>query len=325
VLIELIWSYWHEQGMLVQTINAVSRHFQNIRGPAERDPLALMEFDPLRPLNNLLLGYIQDEQHRLSVVRRAYEYDHLYGLTLEGSAVPQIRSADGRSKFLESFHNLLHLCLVFYRQDDDTTIVSDAFPILIALRDLHMLLVAGAHNQIGDLPATARVEMLMQEWLLARPEFREVLPTRISVDYPEPWMDRVEAMKRLQGWGDTNVRHFSDLGRFGEKILLTIRLGDWNNADRDQAKAWARVWRSEIQSYVHAYNIVTGVDLTADLVQEQRRRLIAVQPSVLLRERLAAAPGPAVLPPASPNRVATTNGATRSPATFRERRALKPT
>ena len=30
-LIELIWSYWHEEGMLVQTLNAISRRFQNVR------------------------------------------------------------------------------------------------------------------------------------------------------------------------------------------------------------------------------------------------------------------------------------------------------
>ena len=31
-LIELIWSYWQEEGMLVQTLNAISRRFQNLRG-----------------------------------------------------------------------------------------------------------------------------------------------------------------------------------------------------------------------------------------------------------------------------------------------------
>ncbi|MEJ2353946.1 MAG: hypothetical protein P8Y03_29580, partial [Anaerolineales bacterium] len=153
-MIELIWSYWHEQGMLVQTMNAISRRFQNIRGPAEQDPLAGLELDPLRPLNNLIWGYIQDEQHRLSLVRRAYEYDHHYGLTLVGKAVPPIRPADSRSRFLEAFHNLLYLVSVFYKQDDDTTIEADAFPVLKALEDLHLLLSEGAHNQFGDLPAT---------------------------------------------------------------------------------------------------------------------------------------------------------------------------
>ena len=87
-LLELIWSYWHEEGMLVQTLNAISLRFQNIRGAGDRDPLSMLEIDPLRPLNNLLWGYIQDEQHRLTLTRRVYEYDHHYGLTLVGKAVP---------------------------------------------------------------------------------------------------------------------------------------------------------------------------------------------------------------------------------------------
>jgi hypothetical protein len=271
-LIELIWSYWHEQGMLIQTINATSRRFQNILGPAEQDPLVGMELDPLRPLNNLLWGYIQDEQHRLSVVRRVYEYDHHYGLTLEGKAVPKIRPADSRRRFLEAFHNLLNLVSVFYKQDDDTTIEADAFPVLKALEDLHLLLSEGAHNQFGDLPSTARIEMLMEQWILARPEFREVLPTRTMVAYPEPWMDRVDAMKRIQGWTDASVLHFRNLGVFGEQVLLSIRFGAWSDPANtsEQARIWARFWRSQIQGYIHAYRAVTGVDLSAEMSTTQQ-------------------------------------------------------
>ena len=75
-----------------------------LRSPPGNDPLANMEIDPLRPLNNLIWGYIQDEQHRLTVVRRNYEYDHHYGLRLAGRAVRDVRTADSRSKFLEAFH-----------------------------------------------------------------------------------------------------------------------------------------------------------------------------------------------------------------------------
>ena len=31
VAMELIWSYWHEEGMLVQTLNAILARFQNRR------------------------------------------------------------------------------------------------------------------------------------------------------------------------------------------------------------------------------------------------------------------------------------------------------
>ncbi|MEP7337944.1 MAG: hypothetical protein ABI977_09390 [Acidobacteriota bacterium] len=286
-LIELIWSYWQEEGMLVQTMNAISRRFQNVRNPrGERDPLATLEMDPLRPLNNLMWGHIQDEQHRLSIVRRAYEYDHHYGISIEGRAVPNLRPADSRSKFLEAFHQLLHLCIPFFKQDDDTTVRADGFPILNALKEVHLILSQGAHNQFGDLPSTARQEMLMQQWLLARPEFREFLPTRVMVAYPEPWMDRVDAMKSLQGWTDTSVMHFHNLAVYGEQLLLSIRYGAWNQPSVSSAQAsnWARFWRSQIQSYIHAYRAVTGVELGA---ASHTAKVDSTPPSVHLRNRMA--------------------------------------
>jgi hypothetical protein len=283
-LLELIWSYWQEEGMLAQTMNTLLRRFQNVRSPLSNDPLANLEIDPLRPLNNLIWGLIQDEQHRLSVLRRNYEYDHHYGLRLAGRAVQDIRAADTRSKFLEAFHTLLSITSAFYKRDDDTTIVADGFPVLNALKEAHLILSQGAHNQYGDLPSTARIEMLMEQWILSRPEFREFLPTRIMVAYPEPWMDRVDAMKKLQGWTDTSVLHFRNLAIFGEQVLLSIRYGAWAGViDPVQATNWARYWRPEIQGYVHAYRSVTGVDLSVEVTNA---RIDATMPSVYLVQRL---------------------------------------
>jgi hypothetical protein len=288
-LLELIWSYWHEEGMLIQTMNAISMRFQNRRGSYDRDPLANLEIDPLRPLNNLFWGYIQDEYNRLTVMRRAYEYDHHYGLTLYGKAVPELRSADSRSKFLEGFHNLLYRAAVFYREDADTTVISDGFPLLNALREVHLLLAEGAHNQFGDLPWTARGEMLMMEWLLSRQEMREFLRGRAMVPYQEPWMGQVDTMKKLQGWTDTTITHFRNLAVDGEQILLSIRYGDWIDVNvQDQAKNWARFWRPEIQRYIHAYLSATGVDLSEDIVGTWAASDRYLQPSVHLRNRLAA-------------------------------------
>jgi hypothetical protein len=277
--VELIWSYWQEEAGLVQTMNAITWRFQNRRGAGEPDPLASLEIDPLRPLNNFLWGYIQDEEHRLSVVRRAYEYAHHYGLTMLGKAVPEIRGADNRSRFIESLHNLLHLCSIFYKEDDDTTVVADGFPLLNALKEVHLLLTQGAANQYGDLPWTARLEMLMQQWLLARPEFREFLPRRIMVDYPEDWMSSVETMKTMQGWYSASVLHFRDLAVFGEQIVLSIRFQAWPSViEAQDAANWARYWRPEIQGYIYAYRAVTGVDVT--------ERPDATAPSLLLRQRM---------------------------------------
>ena len=47
-LIELIWSYWLEEGMLVQTMNAIALRFQNRRGSPN---------DPLGNSNSILCGH----------------------------------------------------------------------------------------------------------------------------------------------------------------------------------------------------------------------------------------------------------------------------
>ena len=288
-LIELIWSYWHEEGMLVQTMNAVALRFQNRRS-SPHDPLGELEIDPLRPLNNMIWGFIQDEHNQLTVPRRAYEYQHHYGLSLIGKAVQGMIPADVRSKFIESFHNLLYRTAVFYRDDSDTTVIADAFPLLNALKEVHLLLAEGAHNQFGDLPWTARGEMLMMQWMLARPEMREFLRGRYMVPYQEQWMGAVDSMKRLQGWTDTTVTHFHELAVTGERILLSIRYGDWIDIEntQEQAKNWARYWKPEIQRYIHGYMTATGVDLMADITDTRDAAVRLIQPSALLQRRLQA-------------------------------------
>jgi hypothetical protein len=213
--------------------------------------------------------------------RRAYEYSNQYGLTLYGKAVPPLRPADNRSKFIEAFHHLLSRCAIFFKEDDDTTIMADGFSLLQALKEVHLLLAEGAHNQFGDLPWTARVEMLIQQWLLARPETRDFLQSRTMVPYTEKWMGQVDAMKRLQGWTDVPVTHFRDLAVFGEQIVLSIRYQHWIGENEPaQAINWARYWRPEIQAYIHAYRAATGADLTLEPVD-------ITPPSVHLRDRFA--------------------------------------
>ncbi|WP_250532356.1 8-amino-7-oxononanoate synthase [Caballeronia sp. ATUFL_F1_KS39] len=268
-LIELIWSYWMEEMQLVQTMNAISRRFQNVSG-GPRDPLIQLELDAVRPLNNMIWGWVQDEQSRLPIERRAAEYQHEYGFRLFGRAVPTTHAADVRSKFLAAFHTLLNLCVPFFRQADDTTVVPDGFPLLNALREVHLILSEGAHNQFRELPSTSRIEMLMQQWILARPEFREFLPRRAMIAYPEPWMHSVESMRKLQGWGDTNTYQFWQLATTGEQIVSSIRWGNWNSIDDpNNAANWAAFFRPEIQTYIHSYRAVTGVDVSADPVDVQ--------------------------------------------------------
>jgi hypothetical protein len=287
--IELIWSYWHEEAGLVQAINAISLRFQNKRGPGNRDALANLETHPLRPLANLLWGYVQDEDHRLTVARRDYEFRHQYGFGLVGRAVPKHPPADNRSQFLVAFHTLLHQAAIFYDRSANLTVRADAFPLLNALREVHLVLAEGAHNQFRELPWTARVEMLVQQWLLSRREVREFVGGRPAVPYAEEWMRTVDAMRRLMGWGDTSITNFHDLAITGEKIVLSIRFGDWSDTTgvtESDAAGWAVFWRPEIQRYIHAYQAVTGVDLSA-ATQTTSRQIDATLPSVLLQQRMA--------------------------------------
>lgn len=287
IFIELIWSYWHEEAMVVQAINALSLRFQNKRTPGDRDPLANFETHPLRPMANLFWGYIQGEDDRLTVARRAYEYEHEYGLTLVGRAVPRLRPADRRSKFLEAFHTLLHQTAVFYDRSANLTVRADAFPLLNALREVHLILAEGAHNQFREMPWTSRVEMLIQQWLLSRREVREFVGGRPAVPYSELWMSSVDALRRAMGWGDTASSHFNDLAVTGEKIVLSVRYGNWSDRkSEDDAAGWATFWKPEIQRYIHAYHTVTGVDLSAT-TNLPTREIDSTPPSLLLQQRVA--------------------------------------
>lgn len=287
-LIELIWSYWHEEGMLVQTMNAIARRFRNRRG-SRQDPLSDLAFDPLRPLSNLLWGFVHDELNQLTVEDRASEYANAYGMSVTGTDMRDFAPADNRSKFIAAFHNLLACAARFYREDADRTVTADGFPLLNALKDVHLILADGLQNQLCDLTWTARTEMLMTQWLLARPEMHEFLRGRYMVPYDEPWMGAVDSMKRLQGWTDTSVMQFHDLALTGERILLSIRWGDWTDMENieDQARLWARQWSPEIKKYIYALRTVTGVDLSSELVDSRDAAIRYVQPSLLLRRKLA--------------------------------------
>jgi len=283
VFLELIWSYWHEEGMLAQTMNAICLRFQNKSNSSSINKLAHLATSPLKSLSNLIWGYIQDEPNRLTVNRRAFEYMQHYGLPLLGKAINKLDVVESRSKFLEALHNLLNRCALFYKEVDDTTIYADAFPVLKALAEVHLVLAEGANNQYGDLPWAARADMMLQQLIIARPEMREFLTVRTMVPYEEQWMGHVDTMKRLQNWSDVTITHFHNLAVWGEQILLSIRHGDWNDSDVDPAQAanWAKFWRTQIQGYIHAYRAVTGVDLTTEPIN-------SVLPGILLQKRLAA-------------------------------------
>ena len=126
---ELIWTYWHEEGLLVRAHAGDQPALPEQGAGPGGTPLAEFEITPLRPLNNLLWGYIQDEQHRLTPERRAYEYDHHYGLrTIGRRGRPGSGPPTAARASCEAFHKLLQKARAFFKEDDDTTVVADAFP-----------------------------------------------------------------------------------------------------------------------------------------------------------------------------------------------------
>lgn len=268
-MIELIWSYWMEELGLVQTMNAISMRFQNVKKRQGPDPLANLALDSLRPIGNLLWGYVEDERVRTSMIRRCYEYEHQYGISLRGKAVPQLYSVESRSRFIGAFHQLIKMANDYYQQSNILTVKPDAFPLLNQLKEVHIILREGQHNQFRDLTWSSRVEMLTQQWLLDREEVKEFIRGRYMVPYEEGWMGTVDTMKRMQNWNETSVSHFYHLATNGEQLLLSIRYGDWASPDyrAENAATWAHFWRDEIQRYLHAYRAVTSVDLSADVVE----------------------------------------------------------
>jgi len=283
---ELIWSYWHEEGMLVHTVNAIARRFQNKRVISGRDPLLNLSLDPLRPLNNLIWGYIQDSIHRLTIARRSFEYRHQYGITSFVAGNIKSEAAETRSEFIQAFHNLLYKATQFYREADNLIKVADSFPLLNALREVHQVLSEGAGNQFGDLPMTARIEMMLEQYILSRQEMREFLGTRATVNYDEPWMEKVDAMKALQGWPGPSIAYFHDLAEFGEELLLSIRWITWSHINsREIARQWALTNRDAIQHYIHSYQAVTGVDISAMNMNPSLPDEKAVVPALLIRRK----------------------------------------
>lgn len=280
--VELIYVYWLEEAMIFQSLNRIIARFQNRRAPGGRDPLSRLAVNPLMPLRGLLWGLAEAEDERLSLRRRAAEYEYQYGLQLIGRAVPPAELlVERRTQFLEAFHSLLNACHHYYKELNDKTVDADAFPLLSHLQELHLVLAKGANNQFADMALIARIETMDVQWMLAQPEMHQFLGGPTMVPYEEEWMDRVDTMKSMQGWSDVSVTHFYDLAVHGEQLLLSVRHGRWNESTMNSgdAKNWAIAWKSSVQRYIHAYRAVTGVDLS--------ERVDTTMPSTLLQRRLA--------------------------------------
>jgi hypothetical protein len=281
---------WHEMclehGMLMRTMDAVCARFQNIYNRGENDGLASYEISPLWPLGDLLWDWSNHEPTRLNPKRRIQEYVHQYGPSTLDRNILGARVADVRTAFPGAFMNLLNLCEEFYKEDNQTTVIADAFPTLVALREVHQILAMGSGNAAPQLTFAARVETLMMQLMLAQPELRAFLRVREMVPYDEAWMGQVDAMKDLQGWQDQSISYYRDLAVYGERILLSVRLGDWTVGHEDNAKHWARRHKHAIRRVIHAYRAISGGELAAsNRRQPARAALIGDGRAGMLRGR----------------------------------------
>jgi hypothetical protein len=262
---ELIWCFMEEAGGLPQTVLHILARFQNRRVMRGRDPLANLNFHPLRRVAGILYDFAENQISQLSVRRRDHEYRVQYGLHLVGRAVPDPgQVVESNTRFVESWHTLLREAHQFHGLDDDVTIRADAFRVHTALRDTHLVLAEGAVNSFRDLTFQARQEMLMMQWVLSLREVGEFLGGKPMLPFEEEWQAPVDAMKNLIGGTPASITHFHEMAVCGERLLLGIRWGAWNSiaVTTDSARNWARTWRNDIQRYIHAYRVTTGVDLT---------------------------------------------------------------
>ena len=95
---------------------------------------------------------MQDEWNLLTVQRRAYEYQHEYGISLLGKAIPGFDPADSRLALPDG---VPRPAATLRRRSTRPTTTPRSSPtpsrVLNALKDVHLILAEGAHNQFGDL------------------------------------------------------------------------------------------------------------------------------------------------------------------------------
>jgi hypothetical protein len=256
-----------EMAMLDQGMKLICRRFQNLKTPSVRNQLENFEVSHLRPLSNLLWGYINDDGNRVSLNRRVLEYKHQYGLEVSGTAIKKMDAIDIRSTFLEQFHQFLNKLHLYYQEESNRDIKPNAYPIKYITEDLQRILQSGAHNQFSDLTIATRTDFMTIQWILSRPEMKHFINSREEIGYKEEWMGTMEALRNMQGWGNDDLNSYYECAVRGERLLLAIRYSNsitthsMENLE-EKVKNWARDIKEDVMIYTHAYLSITGVDLS---------------------------------------------------------------
>lgn len=282
--IELIYNYWLEEGYTIATMRAIIERFKNLPGKRTQK-LMHLTINPLYNISTALNTVVRMQRsgELMPMDDRNREYQNHYGYSL--SCYKNIQVLDTRSKFQAAFSKLLSTSMRYYRQAEDNTITPDAYPVLLCLQELNIILAEGSVNQSVEMTLDARAELRIYQNILANDNIGEFLRHRPVVPYADPWMGRVDAMKSIQRWSDISIRIYNDLAENGESILLSVRLLDWNNdMVTDDAITWLGIYENQIKTYVNRYQSVTGVNLSADGPKNDQRA--GVMPGILIRQQM---------------------------------------
>jgi hypothetical protein len=255
ILFEMIYAYWIEKGRMISTLHAILSRFQNKQNPNGRNNLEQIAIDPLLPLSSALWNYskYQKSSEYITADQRSYEYLYEYGVNITANYPVEVRN-----NFMNAFHKLLAEANKYYEDAKNVWITADAFPVLVALKEVHRNLKWSENNQYKGVVWESRMQMIYEQMLLGQEEIQKFMCVR-PIHHDEPWIDTIDTMNMLQGLSLPSASNYRDLAECGEWILLSVRLGNWNDntgSSTQKAQAWLNTFQDEIKKYTHAYDIV---------------------------------------------------------------------
>lgn len=297
---DLIWNYWMSLAGLTETMNAVVDCYR--RKSNERTALLSdVRFDLLRPIGNLLSGYARDTEIPITHEEYLVELQAQYGLVLPEHAGLDIQPTQTDTSFLGALHNVIGGSGKLLRDRLNKTLSIDTHSLGRTLGNMNVRLAMGAHNQLWEVTRRIRRDMLVQQWILSRPEVTEFLRVPAMVDMKEGWMSALAAYrdrKNQQSWSTARsgnygnvsgnssqsalvVQQFHRLACKSEIMVLGARWGGWSDEDLvgKSAEGWLNEVQHDIKDYISDYREVTRlVNLDVETADPQALALREMQP-----------------------------------------------
>ena len=257
-LIEPIWAFWMEAAQLARLTTAfAARQVDGSgRGPSRGIPKVDLPASAIASLK----AWLADHRDGSRAAAREANYLAHYGLRLPG------RGGVKSSPFLEVFQSVL-LEAIRHEEAPRTSISRS---LMLMLRRLHVhlsrtasLIVDGlpppdVFPRLGESLSLGRADLLVAQSILASPAIAAALRGHILVAYPDVWMSPLDRLRQLTRTLDSLSLFYDDLAVTSERLLLSIRFGNWMQASSTDAANWATFWQDEMARYLIAYQEVTG-------------------------------------------------------------------